>query len=139
MSGLDSFLEEIQDGYYPGGIKYAAYADRVFRRGVCICSSHKGDIHNPITRIQYLQNTGMNAVRETIEHGYGVLNNKFQACANYNMSKLMQDRPHAKEQLAVCYLLSNISACLHGSQVGGTRSFLCVPPSLETYLELGDE
>ena len=94
---------------------------------------------NLITHDQHLQNNGMNAVRETIEHGYGGLTNKFRAWANYNVAKLMQDRLHAKEQIAVCYLLANISVCLHGSQVGGIRTCLCVPPSLETYLELGDE
>ena len=139
MSGLDEYLVEMQDGYFPGGIMFAAYADRVFRTGDCICSSHKGDAMNPITHVMHLQNKGMNAVRETVEHGYSVLNNKFKACAQYDQSKLMQDRPHAKEQLAVCYLLSNISACLHGSQVGGIRTFICVPPSLEEYLQLGDE
>ena len=97
-----------------------------------------GGVRNLITYDQHLQNTGMNAVQETIEHGYGFLNNKFQVCANYNRLKLMQDRPHAKEQLAVSYLLSNLSACFHGSQVGGIRSFLCMPPSLEEYIRLDD-
>ena len=74
---------------------------------------------NPISHEQHLENNGMNAVRETIEHSYSILTNKFRACANYNLAKLKQDRPHAKEQLAACYLLANISCCLHGSQVGG--------------------
>ena len=138
MSQLDQYLEHMQQNQFLNGRLFAAYADRIFRPGPCICIAHAGDAANPITHQEHLENTGMNAVRETIEHGYGVLTNKFRACSNYNISKLMLDRPHALEQLAACYLLANISACLHGSQVGGMRS-LCMPPSLEDYLQLGDE
>ena len=53
--------------------------------------------------------------------------------------KLGQENPHAKELLAFAYLLSNICVTLQGSQVSGVGSFFCVPPSLEEYLELGDE
>ena len=88
LSGLDTFLEEIQDGYFEGGRLYAAYADRVFWTGRCIGSSHRGDIMNPISHEQHLENNGMNAVRETIEHSYSILTNKFRACANYNLANL---------------------------------------------------
>ena len=64
MSGLDEYLVEMQDGYFPGGILFAAYADRIFWTGDYICSSHRGDAMNPITHVMPLQNTGMNAVRE---------------------------------------------------------------------------
>ena len=57
-------------------------------------------------------------------------------CAEFKMG---QANPHAKELLAVAYLLSNLCVVLQGSQVAGAGTFFCVPPSLEEYLELGDE
>ena len=50
-----------------------------------------------------------------------------------------QEYPHAIEMLVVAYLISNICVTLQGSQVGGAGTFFCAAPSLEEYLELGDE
>ena len=53
--------------------------------------------------------------------------------------KLGQDHRHAKELLVVVYILSNICVTLQGSQVRGASTFFCTPPSLEEYLESGDQ
>ena len=53
--------------------------------------------------------------------------------------KMGQEYPHAIEMLVVAYLISNICVTLQGSQVGGAGTFFCAAPSLEEYLELGDE
>ena len=57
----------------------------------------------------------------------------------HNDFKLGQVHPHAKEMLAISYLLSIICVTLQGSQVGGGGNFFCVAPTLEEYLEQGDE
>ena len=78
----------------------------------------------------------MKAVRVSIENNFSAVANKWTICTHFDSFKLGGDNPHAMEQLAVCYLLSNISQCLHGSQVGGLYTFICPPPSLEQYLAL---
>lgn len=90
----------------------------------CICSPHRGDepYHTCSASAEYGNECGA----EVNQAWVGVLNNKFQAYTNYNTSKLMLDCPHAKEQLAVCHFLSQISTCLHGNQIRGfVSSYVC--------------
>ena len=76
----------------------------------------------------------MTAVRVTIENAFAIMANKWSICADFLKFKLGGDNPHALEQLSICYLLTNISVCLHGSQVCSMDTFYCSPPSLEEYL-----
>ena len=57
----------------------------------------------------------------------------------YEEFKLGQLNPHAKELLSLVYLLSNMCVTLQGSQVAREWNIFCVPPSLEEYLDQGDE
>ena len=107
-----------------------------------LCASpraHVSDRLNPITEQQELENRIMNAVRITIEHAFAVLGNRWKLMSQYDEFKMNVEHPHAKELLVVAYLLSNICVTLQGSQVCGAGTFFCNPPSLEEYLELGDE
>ena len=106
---------------------------------MCITRAHVGDHLNPVTDQQELENRIMNAIRITIEHAFAVLCNRWKIMTQFDAFKLGIEHPHAKELLVVCYLLSNICVTLQGSQVSGTGTFFCNPPSLEEYLDLGDE
>ena len=135
MANLDQFLFDMQIMHGDGRV-YRSYGDRLFRISQCITRAHEGDLLNPLTDQEHLENSGMKAVRVSIENNFSIVANKWTVCTHFDSFKLGGDNPHAKEQLAICYLLSNISLCLHGGQVGGLNTFLCVPPSLEEYLAI---
>ena len=139
MSDVDQFLVDIQTNRFPFDQLYAAYGDKLFRLSRCIIRAHKGDVLNPITRQQEMENSILNGIRITIEHCFAVLCNRWRIMNRYEEFKLGQENPHAKELLSVAYLLSNICVTLQGSQVTGSGTFFCVPPSLEEYLDQGDE
>ena len=139
MSEFNSFFETIQQTYHPGGRLFAAYGDKLFYLLSCVLRAHKGDALNPLTLEEYKENKALNSVRITIEHAFAYACNRWKIMTRWNEFKLGQENPHAVELLSTCYLLSNISVTLQGSQVGGDGSFLCPPPSLEEYLEQGDE
>ena len=113
--------------------------NNTFINSECIRRAHRGDQLNPLPLQLQLENAGMKSARVTIEHGYAECANNFKLCTQFEEFKLFQDRPHASQQLVVCYLLSNILNCLNGSQCSGRDTFFCNSPSLEEYLELGDE
>jgi len=140
QSNLNNFLLDLQNNC-PSlqGRIYVAYGDGTFINSDCIRRAHKGDALNPLPQQLRLENAGMKGVRVTIENGYAETANSFKLCCNYEEFKLFQERPHAKEQLVACYLLSNILNCFNGSQVSGRDSFNCSCPSVEEYLEIGDE
>ena len=138
MSGVDQYLQELQENLFNGRI-YSAYGDKLFNTSVCITRAHVGDRLNPLTEQQELENRIMNALRITIEHAFAVLGNRWKLMSQYDEFKMNVEHPHAKELLVVAYLLSNICVTLQGSQVCGAGTFFCNPPSLEEYLELGDE
>ncbi len=131
---VDDFLAHIQAFWYT--YMYKFYGDRLFALGRAITRAHKAQRGVPLTLIQDLENKGMNVCREAIEHSYSDVANKFAICENYRSFKLKENSPHALEQLWLCYFLTNISVCLHGSQVGAARTFGCDPPVLEEYLNL---
>jgi len=81
----------------------------------------------------------MNSVRITIEHAFSVLCNRWKIMGHFEKIKMGQEHPHTVEILAVSYLLPNISVTLQESQARGKGTFSCTSPSLEEYLELGDE
>ena len=110
--------------------------DRLFALGRAIARAHKAQPGVPLTGNQDLENKGMNVCRESIEHSYSDVANKVSICENYRSFKLKEKRPHALEQLWLCYFLTNISVCLHGSQVGAVVTFRCDPPVLEEYSEI---
>ena len=139
MSEFNSFFETIQQTYDPGGKLFASYGDKLFYLMSCVLRAHKGDALNPLTPEEYKENKAMNSVRITIEHAFAFACNIWKIMLRWNEFKMGQENPHAVELLSVCYLLANISVTLNGSQVGGDGSFLCPPPSLEDYLEQGDE
>ena len=139
MSEFNSFFETIQQTYDPGGKLFASYGDKLFYLMSCVLRAHKGDALNPLTPEEYKENKAMNSVRITIEHAFAFACNIWKIMLRWNEFKLGQENPHTVELLSVCYLLANISVTLNGSQVGGDGSFLCPPPSLEDYLEQGDE
>ena len=139
MSQLDTFLWNLQVNNNPYATIYKIYGDRLFSLGACVVRAHKGDRLNPLTRQEELENSGMNSIRVTIENDFALMCNKWKICSQSQEFKLGQEHPHAKEQLAVCYLMANICVCLQGSQVGGIGTFFCPPPSLEEYMALGDE
>ena len=138
MSAVDQYLQDLQQNVFNGRL-YTAYGDKIFNTSVCITRAHVGDRLNPMTDQQELENRIMNAVRITIEHAFAVLCNRWKIMTQYDAFKLDIEHPHAKELLVVSYLLSNVCVTLQGSQVCGTGTFSCNPPSLEEYLELGDE
>ena len=76
----------------------------------------------------------MKAIRVSIENDFSIIANKWTICSRFDSFKLGGENPHAKEQLAICYLMANISNCLHGNQVGGIHTFFCAAPQLEDYL-----
>ncbi len=118
---------------------YKAYGDGIFVNDICVRSPHRGDALNPLPLDLILQNQGMKVVRMSIEHGYSEVGRNFKIIDNYEELKLQQQNPHARELLIVCYLLSNILICFNGSQVSSRDGFNCNTPSVEEYLELGDE
>ena len=138
MSQVDTFLQELQVNRFIGRT-YSPYGDKIFTTSECITRAHVGNRFNPVTDQQELENKIMNAVRITIEHAFAVLCNRWKLMSQYEEFKMGVEHPHAKELLVVSYLLSNICVTLQGSQVCGTGTFFCNPPSLEEYLELGDE
>ena len=139
MPNIDQFLFDIQNNGGVDGRIYSAYRDKLFSLTRYITRAHYGDLANPLTRLEELENNIMNAVRIPIEHAFTVVCNRQRICSEYNEMKLGQEHPHAKKLLVVAYLLSNICVTLQGSQVGGASTFFCTPPSLEEYLDLGDE
>jgi len=140
QSNLNNFLLELQNNCAAlQGRIYVVYGDNTFINSECIRRAHRGDQLNPLPLQLQLQNAGMKSARVTIEHGYAECANNFKLCTQFEEFKLFQDRPHASQQLVVCYLLSNILNCLNGSQCSGRDTFFCNSPSLEEYLELGDE
>ena len=139
MSDIDNFLSDMQHNRFPDGWKYATYGDKLFRLGQCIVRAHEGDEITPLTRQQELENSVMNCIRISSKHDFVVLTNRWKIVTRYEEFKLGQENPHAKELLAIAYFLSNITVVLQGSQVGGMGNFFCVPPTLEEYLDQGDE
>ena len=138
MSQVDTFLQELQVNRFNGRL-YSAYGDKLFTTSECITRAHVGDQLNHVTEQQELENKIMNSVRVTIEHAFAVLCNRWKLMSQYEEFKMGVEHPHAKELLVVSYLLSNICVTLQGSQVCGTGTFFCNPPSLEEYLDLSDE
>ena len=139
-SRCNGFLMDIQNNT-PSleGRLYAAYGDKLFQNFECIRRAHAGDALNPLPRNLVLENNGMNAVRISIEHGYGEVANSFKICTRFDEQKLHAEQPYAREQLVACYLLSNILNTFNGSQVTGDETYFCNCPSFEEYIELGDE
>ena len=135
MSDIDQFLLDIQLLFGDGRI-FKVYGDCLFPLLNCIICAHYGNLINPMTDEEKLQNSGMKSVRVNIENDFSTIANKWSACSSFSSFKLGGENPHAQEQLAICYLLSNISLCLHGNQVGGLYTFICMPPTLEQYLAL---
>ena len=111
---------------------YKFYGDRLFALARAISRAHKAQPGHALTLVENLENYGNNVCRESIKHSYCIVANKFKICENYRLFKLKEEHPHAMEQLWLCYFLSNISVCLHGSQVGAARTFGCAPPSTNT-------
>ena len=139
-SNLNIFLRDLQNNTPSlGGRLFAAYGDNTFLNAECIRRSHVGDDMNPLPPILNLQNNGMKAVRITIENGFGEMANLFKICNNFCEFKLHEESSHAKEQLVVCYFLSNILNTFNGSQIQGHETFFCSGQSFEEYVELGDE
>ena len=141
QSGVDNFLFNLQNQHANllNNRIYCAYGDKTFVNGQCLRRAHQGDGNNPLPLRLRLENDAFKAVRISIEHGFAEVANKFQVCTQYSEFKLMQDRSHAREQLVACFLMSNIYSCLNGSQMCSTDTYFCVAPSLEEYLEIGDE
>ena len=140
LSDVEAFLQQLQQDHDAlNGRFYCAYGDKLFTTGDCIIRAHVGDDINPLTEIEELENRVMNAIRISIEHAFAVLCNRWKIMTHYDEFKLGLECPHSKELLVVAYLLSNICVTLQGSQVCGAGSFFCQTPSLEEYLELGDE
>ena len=136
LSDVDNFLEQLQQHFDPNRPLFAFYGDRLFPVGRCITHAHIGDAANPLTRDEELENNGMNSVRVTIENGYAMKANQQEITERYREFKLDVENPHAKEQLAICYLMTNIAICLHGSQMASTGTFNCFAPTLEEYLAI---
>ena len=139
MSEVDTFLFELQRAYNINGNVYCAYGDKLFTASCCICRAHQGDQINPLFEHQSLENRIMNKVRVTIEHAFATLCNRWHIMSRFEEFKMGQEHPHVLEMLVVAYLLSDIYATLQRMQVGGSGTFFCAAPSLEEYLELGDE
>jgi len=113
MSQLNDFLLELQTyNQHADGRIHKSYADNIFHNGHCIRRAHKGDHLNPLTDQQCLENSGMNALRVAIENNFALMCNKWKICSQFSELKLGQEHPHAKELLAVCYSMANISVCL---------------------------
>ena len=138
MLQVDTFLQQLQVNRFNGRL-YSADGDKLFTTSECITRAHVGDRLNPVIEQQELGNKIMNIVRITIEYAFAVLYNRWKLMSQYEEFKIGIEHPHAKELLLVSYLLSNICVMLQGSQLCGTETFFCNPPSLEEYLELGDE
>lgn len=138
QSGVDNFLFELQrnNAALLNGRIYRVYGDNTFINGRCVRCSHRGDALHPLPERLRLENASMKAVRIGIEHAYAEVANCFRICSCPSEFKLMQQNPHAREQLMICYLLSNIYTCLNGSQVSARDFFFCVGPTLEEYLQI---
>ena len=64
---LDQYLVDIQNAYGDGWIR-KVYGDRIFNLMETIMRAHVGDMLNPLTEQQTLENSGTKAVRITIEN-----------------------------------------------------------------------
>ena len=71
-SNCKGYLMEIQNNT-PSleGRLFVAYGDNLFQNSECIRRAHAGDALNPLPRNLELENSGMKAVRISIEHSYG--------------------------------------------------------------------
>ena len=139
-SQLNEFLEELQRGLFVDAngneIFFVTHGDMLFAPNTCISRNHRPTANAPLNAMQKAENAAINTARISIEHSYGIVQNKFSIIGQPNEFKLNQADPHAKELLSAVMLYSNISTCLNGSQVGGLGFFQCLPPRLEDYLQL---
>ena len=71
FSNLNNFLIHIQENMFPGGPKYAAYGDSVFREvRHCIFSQHYSRNGVPLTLQQEMENSAMDMARQSIKWGF---------------------------------------------------------------------
>ena len=117
-------------------VLYLTHGDPLFAPALCISRNHKSAPGAPLNAFQRAENAAINTARISIEHSYGIIQNKFKIIGQPDEFRLNQADPHAAELLSVVMLYSNISVCLNGSQVGCGNFFQCIPPRLEDYLQL---
>jgi hypothetical protein len=136
MSGLDTFLVEIQQGKPK---VYCAFGDSTYntRYLQCIWSGYKSLIPGEdITPAQKICNDWVKPCRQAIEWSYGDVENIFQICSN-TMSYCIGKRfSYLAEQLCVCHLLENCYTCLNDNKAPGNKKNNFDPPILEDYLKL---
>jgi len=160
MSGLDNFLCHIQQG---AEHVYCAFGDGAYAANHLRCkyiqryqtinlvldlnflSSNRIGIRSyyqslipgvDITPAQRLCNERIMPCRQTIEHGYGDVENIFRICSRPESLRIGQNNSHACRQLRVCHLLVNVYVCLNGNKASSFTKFNCPPPSLKEYLQL---
>ena len=102
MSDVNQFLVDIQNHHNLNGRLYVSYGDTLFTILRCVYRAHVGDIINPLTRDEELENIIMNAVRITIEHDFAILRNIWCIMERYKEFELGQENPHVK-MLVVAY------------------------------------
>jgi hypothetical protein len=136
MSNMCNFLDHIQDGHF-GGRKFATYGDSAFTpMRTCLISRHVSVNGVALTAIQVKENQAMKAIREPIEWSYGEVTQFFQSCGSSKDLRLGYKTSYVKEQLLMCYLMTNVKTCLHGNKIGMEDHFDCVPHRLDTYLRV---
>lgn len=137
LSGLDDFLWEIQQGRPH---IYSALGDGVYgQNGLkCVRTYFQQIGPFPLTVYQRICNSIIKPCRESIEWGFGEIQDIFQLCADRKNLRLGKKNPYFDQQMRVCHLLQNIYHCLNGDKTSGFRMFNCPPPVLEHYLRLVD-
>ena len=90
-SGVDQFLLDLQMPHFQGWI-YGCFGDSAFRNGFVLFNNN---------------DVNLKGLCESVKWDYGEVSNLWKICANPSMSRINDDSSIAKEQLRICYLLSN--------------------------------
>lgn len=110
----------------PDATKYVLYGDPAYPLLEQLITPFRGDL----TPEQTDFNKSMSRVRESVEYGFGKIE-QYYAFANYKKNLKLYLQPIGKIYL-VATLLTNCHTCLYGSNVNSV--FKSQPPPLEDYL-----
>jgi hypothetical protein len=130
-SQLNTMLNRLQNGLFPGGLRYCVFGDRGFPyNGGCI-RSHYG-VNDP----RVGDNAALSAARISIECWYGFFADTFRVCSTFAPWKLREEHPHVNEQLRVAHLLANIYTCYNHNNCSNSMLGSRFVPTAQQYLHL---
>mgnify|MGYP001310566293 CR=1 FL=1 len=86
---MNAFLEELQRGCFVNHqgeeVFYSAHGDLLFAPASCISRNHKPAPGAPLNAFQRAENAAINTARISIEHSYGMIQNKYKILLHLQM------------------------------------------------------